>query len=199
MGHAKGEGMEIIPNETPTPRLLVTAVADRWSSVAAGPHATGKLQRGAWTGNAFAIFAGCSIGLLLLCGASTFVITHHTPAPEEIGSPRLIPVTPPKAAVKLIPAAVSLASEGPAKSTPVTVQITPEHFRVTAISLGHPRLAVINRQQVAEGDWIEVATTAGRVGVKLQIIKIADGNIELTVGEHVITVPLERLKLSRSD
>lgn len=174
--------MQIAPNETPGSRLLVTGAAEHWSAA------------GSWTGNAFAIFAGCSLGLLLLCAASTFVITRHTPAPLE-EAPRMIPITTKIAAKSPRPVGSTAIGETIAKPTPVTVQLTPEMFKVTAISLGHPRFAVINRQQVAEGEWIEVATPTAKVGVKLRDIKIADGNIELAVGEHVLTVPLEQLKL----
>src|SRR5205823_13666712 len=74
---------------------------------------------------------------------------------------------------------------------PIVVQISLDLLHVTAISLGHPRLAVINGEQVAEGDRITVHTPAASVAVTLQIVRIADSRIDLTDGTQVITAQLE--------
>jgi hypothetical protein len=71
------------------------------------------------------------------------------------------------------------------------VQVTQDLLRVTAISLGHPRLAVINGTQVAEGDFITVQSTAARsVTINLRVLKIGDGRIDLTDGTQVIQAHL---------
>jgi hypothetical protein len=61
---------------------------------------------------------------------------------------------------------------------------------VSAIALGHPRLAVINGRSVAEGDSITVHTPSHAVAVTLRVVKIADGRISLTDGTQVITTRL---------
>lgn len=66
------------------------------------------------------------------------------------------------------------------------VQIGAEHIRVSAISPGHPRLAVINHQQVGEGDFVIVHAPTVRFEVKLQVVKIADGRIDLSDGSQTI-------------
>jgi hypothetical protein len=63
---------------------------------------------------------------------------------------------------------------------------------VTAISLGHPRLAIINGQQAAEGDQIVVHTPAASDAITLRILKILDGRIDLSDGTQVISVRLEK-------
>lgn len=62
--------------------------------------------------------------------------------------------------------------------------------QVTAISLGHPRLAVINGHQVAEGDSFALHITPASVVVRLRVLKIVDGRIDLTDGQQVLSVRL---------
>jgi hypothetical protein len=62
---------------------------------------------------------------------------------------------------------------------------------VTAISLGHPRLAIINGQQVAEGEWITVHTPVASVALSLKVLRIGDGRIDLSDGTQEITARLE--------
>ena len=64
-------------------------------------------------------------------------------------------------------------------------KISLEEVHVTAISLGHPRLAIINGKQRGEGDEIVASST------RLRITKISDGEVELSSGAQVITARLE--------
>jgi hypothetical protein len=73
---------------------------------------------------------------------------------------------------------------------PIVVQISADVIHVSAIALGHPRLAVINGRSVAEGDSITVHTPSRAVAVTLRVVKIADGRIDLTDGTQVITTRL---------
>lgn len=68
------------------------------------------------------------------------------------------------------------------------VKISPDAVHVTAISLGNPRLAIINGKQLGEGD--ELVASAAR----LRITKISDGEIELSNGAQVILARLETPK-----
>lgn len=70
------------------------------------------------------------------------------------------------------------------------VQMSADHIRVSAISLGHPRLAVINDQQVGEGDFVAVHAPTARFEVKLKVIRIADGRIDLSDGSQTIVARL---------
>jgi hypothetical protein len=70
------------------------------------------------------------------------------------------------------------------------VQLSPELIRVTAIALGHPRLAIINGNEVMEGDTVTVKGYGGTVSVTLTVVKISEGKIDLTDGTRVITTRL---------
>lgn len=182
--------MRILPPSTPSPRLLSTAAADYRSR----NHAVSKAKLGRssfWSGNGFAIFAGIGLGALLICGVSTVLITRHA-ALDRVAPARLVPTAP--------VTAVAVSKPVPAPSSTVAAsasaaELPGNALRVTSISLGHPRLAVINRQQVTEGDWIYVDNGSSRVRLRLRVIRIADGQVELTLGNRVLAVPLGQMKL----
>ncbi len=184
----------MIAHASATPRLLSSAVEHCAGAHDGGDDAASGVRRGGvFSGNGLAIFLGILIGAGLICGVATLLITREPTETEDVSArARLIKIsaTPPPA-VQPTPASVT---EAVSNRLPV-VEITPDMFHVTAISLGHPRLAVINRQQVAEGDWVVINTPQARISVKLQVIKIADGQIALTVGDHVMKVRLEQLDL----
>jgi hypothetical protein len=73
---------------------------------------------------------------------------------------------------------------------PVVVQISANLFHVSAIALGHPRLAVINGQTVAEGESVTIHTATPEVKVSLRVVKIGDGRIDLSDGKQIISVSL---------
>ncbi len=190
--------MRLIENDVPTPRLLTSAANEYKPASSAAPASTGKLHRsGEWTGNAFAIFAGIALGGILICSAATFFLTRHAEVPQELAAGDVLVAVTRQTPAPVEPASAPAVPEPTPsnwRSKPLTVQITPEMFRVSAISLGHPKLAVINRQQVAEGDWIEVKTPTASVAVKLHVIKIVDGAIQIEVGNQVLTVEMEQIK-----
>lgn len=74
---------------------------------------------------------------------------------------------------------------------PILVQMRADLLHVTAISLGHPRLAIINGQQVAEGDRVTVYTPTASLALTLKVLRIGDGRIDLSDGTQVITARLE--------
>jgi hypothetical protein len=61
---------------------------------------------------------------------------------------------------------------------------------VTAIVLGHPRLAVINGRSLAEGDNLVLHAPTMSVAITLRVLRISDGRIELTDGTQTITAQL---------
>jgi hypothetical protein len=76
----------------------------------------------------------------------------------------------------------------PAPPPPV-VKINLEAIQVTAISLGQPRLAIVNGRQLGEGD--EVVAEAA----PLRIVKISDGEVEFSSGTQVVMARLAPPKL----
>lgn len=81
-----------------------------------------------------------------------------------------------------------------ASPAPIMVQLHADLIHVTAISLGHPRLAIINNQQVSEGALLTVHTPTPSVTLTLRVLKIGDGRIELSDGTQVIVARLELAK-----
>jgi hypothetical protein len=75
-------------------------------------------------------------------------------------------------------------------AAPIIVQISSDSLRVSAIALGHPRLAVINGKQVAEGDTVILHVPMRSVAITLRVVKIADGRLDLSDGMHVFTARL---------
>lgn len=184
--------MRVLPPSTPSPRLLSTAAAEHRS--ASRGDSTAKLSRTSfWSGNGFAIFAGIGLGGLLICGVSTMLITRHA-AVEQVAPARLVPIAPVTPVVVRRPAATAHSALPSATAAPEP-ELPADALRVSSIALGHPRLAVINRQEVTEGDWVYVDSGSSHLRLRLRVIRIADGRVELTLGRRVIAVPLAQMKV----
>ena len=69
------------------------------------------------------------------------------------------------------------------------VKINPDALHITAISLGQPKLAIVNGKQLGEGDEVVAAAT------KLRLTKISDGEVEFSSGAQVVTARLAPPKL----
>lgn len=70
-------------------------------------------------------------------------------------------------------------------------------IQITAISLGDPSLAIVNGQRVAEGDEVALPSSGSTGVIKLRVLKIADGQIDLTDGTQVLTAQLEAPALTK--
>jgi len=73
---------------------------------------------------------------------------------------------------------------------PVVVQLSADVLRVTAIALGHPRLAIVNGKPVSEGDAIVVHAPNRFVALTLRVVKISDGRIDFSDGSKVFSAQL---------
>ena len=73
---------------------------------------------------------------------------------------------------------------------PVIVQLSADVLRVSAIALGHPRLAIVNGKPVSEGDTIVVHTPTRSIALTLRVVKISDGRIDLSDGSKVFSARL---------
>jgi hypothetical protein len=134
-----------------------------------------------FSGNGRAIFLGILAGGLLISAAGFAFIRHERAKQEAIAIPKLLHVAT---------HSVSASPDTITTPAPMVVQISADLIHVSAIALGHPRLAVINGRSVAEGDSITVHTPSHAVAVTLRVVKIADGRISLTDGTQVITTRL---------
>ena len=66
-----------------------------------------------------------------------------------------------------------------------------ELIHITAISLGKPSLAIINGEQLSKGDELTLRQSPTGPEISLQIVKITDGQVELSDGSGVIHAFLE--------
>ena len=168
----------------PEPRLLSSAVRDFPKIVKPEDDTAGRSRLkgdGLLTGNGRAIFVGFALAGLAIFGASWLFERRHSLRPDEIAVPKVVPV--------MIQSVL-----GPPNSRsiprPLVVQIDADVLRVSAIVLGHPRLAVINGRSVAEGDTFVLHAPTRSVAVTMRVLKISDGQIELSDGTQIITARL---------
>ena len=125
--------------------------------------------------------------VLFLCGAVAICIQLRHQASIEIPVQKAVPVV-----------AHSLSTSAGAGVTPapIVIQITPDLLKVSAIMLGHPRLAIINGHSVGEGDTVTVHPLTRSIGIEFRVIRIGDGRIELSDGTQTITAKLAVPKIS---
>ena len=168
--------MRLISQKTPAPRLLSTVVPELRVRPTERVSMRSRLKTvSLFSGNGRAIFLGIVLGAILLSTISIVYVRRQAAlrhAEEQL---------------KLL--AVSTQSISPPE--PIVVRISADLIHVSAISLGHPRLAIINGQRVGEGEKITIHTPAASIAVSLRVLKISDGNIELSDGTQVIRARLE--------
>ena len=171
--------MELVPNKLPQPRLLTSLEAEPAPDTKADDIDSPFQLRGSrlFTGNGRAIFIGILSGAILISVAGVVFVRHERAQREEMAVPKLFNV---------FTHAVSGSPRTITTPAPVIVQFNEDIIRVTAIALGHPRLAVINGRPAAEGDTITVHTPVHSVAVTLRVVRIADGRVELTDGTQTI-------------
>ena len=182
--------MQIIPNTLPQPRLtnsVEVPLSARGEGEASGLDA--ELKRpGFLIGNGRAIFVGLAISAVVMSALG--LISMHSNRSEPAPKPKLLAVETDT---------VSAVTHRADLPTPLVVQLSQDMLRVSAISLGHPRLAVINGTEVAEGDFIAVHSPAARsVVVNLRVLRIGDGRIELTDGTQRVQAHLAVVGLKAS-
>jgi hypothetical protein len=161
-------GLRLAPREQPPLRSLQRAATDE-SSVNAPPVSStpaGILPaRGRFT------FV-CSLLLVALAfclGLSYFLEKRWSPAA----------LTNSDGAAKASALTVATAAPGP---------VGPQSFRISAVSLSSPRMAIVNGRQVSEGETFPVQTDRGIVNVTVE--HIGDGTVKLMVGGQVIETPI---------
>jgi hypothetical protein len=176
--------VRLLSTTTPAPRLLNTVAPELREGAATEKSGLRVRLKGAalFSGNGRAIFVGIILGAIALSIIGFLYERRQTAKQNEEAARKLMMVTA---------TSVSSSAQTVATPAPIVVQISLDQIHVTAISLGHPRLAVVNGQQVAEGDRIAIHAPTPSVTVSLLVIKIADGRIDLSDGLHVITARLE--------
>ena len=168
--------MHLVSQKTPAPRLLSTVVPEVRERPPERVNMRSRLKSvSLFSGNGRAIFVGIILGGVLLTIISVVYVRRQAARRHAEEERQLL--------------AVSTHSISPTE--PIVVKISAELIHVSAISLGHPRLAIINGQLLGEGEYITLHTPSANIAVSLRVVKISDGNIQLSDGTQVITARLE--------
>jgi hypothetical protein len=184
IGYAAFTSVHLIPNKMPAPRLLSSVVPEIRQRTASGDEPGSRFVLkgvGIFCGNGRAIFVGILAGVALISTAGWIFSRHNFVDRESAAIRKLIHATT---------HSVSASPHSTATPAPIMVQISSDVLHVSAIALGHPRLAVINGKQVGEGDTVTIHTPIRSVAVTLRVVRIADGRIDLSDGVHVFTARL---------
>jgi hypothetical protein len=171
--------MRIVSHTTPAPQLLKTALEQRERPPEGEQAGSDPTTDSSFSGKDRAIFAAVVLGAVLLCVLAIIHWRQKTAA------------HPVRNDVKLPAVSTRSVSEAP------VVKTAAYQIHVSAISLGNPRMAIINGLLVGEGEQITLHPPAAPVAVTLQVRKISDGEIELSDGVQVIKARLELAPASK--
>lgn len=183
--------MDLIPSKLPQRRVITAIVPDPPPANAVEEDDSPFALKGSrvFSGNGRAMFVGIVAGAILISALGFSYRRHEQAKRAAMTAPRLFTVATHK----------SLTTQpGNSPPAPVVVHMS-DLVHVTAIALGHPRLAVINGRAVAEGDWVTVHGPNRAIAVTLRVLKIADGRVDLTEGTQTISAQLEIAKPIRRE
>jgi hypothetical protein len=174
--------MQLVPSQIPPQRLLSSVEAQESTSTEAASDSPFVLRgAGVMSGNARWVFIGAIIGALLFSIGGIIFSRQMGKKSERFNVPIFI-----RARTKSL-------TDGPgstATPAPIVVELSPEMVRVSAIALGHPRLAVINGKTVTEGDSVTLQAPNASVALILRVVKIGDGSINLSDGKKMFSARL---------
>jgi len=174
--------MQLVPNHMPEERLLSSMDAEESEQTEEVSESPFVLKgAGVFSGNGRWIYIGLIAGALVFSIIGFIFVRHGAKNDERSHFPMFV-----KAGTRSLAA----SPDSVATPAPVIVQLNADMVRVTAIALGHPRLAVINNKPVAEGDTIVVHAPTRSVALTLRVVKISDGRIDFSDGTQVFTAQL---------
>ncbi|HEV3244593.1 MAG TPA: hypothetical protein VGZ31_09290 [Chthoniobacterales bacterium] len=175
--------MQLVPNQSPPERLISSMEAQESTSTETGSDSPFVLRgAGMMSGNARWVFIGAMIGALLLSIGGIIFSRHMDKEDARLNFPTFIR------------ARTQSLADGPgstATPAPIVVELSADMVRVSAIALGHPRLAVINGKTVTEGDSVTLQAPNASVALILRVVKIGDGSISLSDGKRMFSARLQ--------
>ena len=173
--------MQLVPNQIPPERLICSMEAQESTSTEAAADSPFVLKgAGMMSGNGRWIYIGLLIGAMIISIGGLIFGRHMQNERERFSFPTFI-----KARTDHLAGPGS--TEPPA---PIVIQLSADMVRVSAIALGHPRLAVINGRTVAEGDNVTLQAPNSAVALVLRVMKIGDGSIDLSDGTKMFSAHL---------
>ena len=174
--------MRLLPNQIPPERLLNSMEAQESTSTEAASDSPFVLKgAGVMSGNARWVFIGAILGALLFSIGGIILNRQIGKEGDRSHFPTFI-----KARTQGL--AESPGSTAP--PAPIVVELSADMVRVSAIALGHPRLAVINGKTVTEGDSVTLQAPNASIALILRVVKIGDGAINLSDGKRMFSARL---------
>ena len=168
--------MRLVSQQAPTPRLLSTVVPELREKPPERVSMQSRIKGvSIFSGNGRAIFLGLVLGAALIYTIGVLYARHQAARRHAEEERQLLAVS----------------THSISTPQPIVIKISADLIHVTAISLGHPRLAIINGQQLGEGEQITIHTPAPNIAVSLRVLKISDGRIDLSDGTQTINARLE--------
>jgi hypothetical protein len=171
--------MRLVPHATPPPRLLKTALEQPERPPGGGQAESDLTTDSGFSGTDRAIFTAIVLGAVLLCTIAIIHWRQRTPVQRAKDDGKLSAVSTP------------IVTDKP------TATISADLIHVSAISLGNPRMAIINGRLVGEGEQITLRPPGAPVAVSLRLRKISDGEIELSDRSQIIKARLELAPASK--
>lgn len=169
--------MQLVPNQIPPERLISSMDAQESRVVGDGSDSPFVLKgAGMMSGNGRRVF----IGAMLLSIGGIIFSRHTVKEGDQFTFPIFI-------RARTHSLGVPGSAEPPA---PIVVALSTDMVRVSAIALGHPRLAVINGKTVAEGDSVTLQAPNAPVALILRVVRIGDGSIDLSDGRKMFSAQL---------
>ena len=173
--------MQLVPNQIPPERLITSMDVQESRSVEDGSDSPFVLKgAGMMSGNGRWMFVGAIMGAMLL-SIGGIIFSRHAQKERDESGPTFV-----KARTHSLAAGPGSA----ATPAPIVIQLSADMIRVSAIALGHPRLAVINGKTVAEGDGVTLQAPNSAVALILRVVKIGDGSIDLSDGTKMFSAQL---------
>jgi hypothetical protein len=176
--------MRLVPSTLKEPRLISSLASETEEKTISEEEVDSPFALGGsrlFTDNGRAIFVGLFVGAIAICIAGSFYKRQHRLKEDEVHVPMMLPA---------VTQSVLGSTHSDATPLPMVVQVDADVLQVSAIVLGHPRLAVINGRTVTEGDTIVVHTPTRAVALTLRVLKISDGQIDLSDGTQLIRARL---------
>ena len=172
--------MQLVPNQLPPERLITSMDPPESRPATVDADSPFVLKgAGAMSGNSRWLFIGAMIGAMLLSIGGLVFSRYRDQEGRSLSLPTFI-----KARTH------SLGAPGSNAPPQVVVPLSRDMIRISAIALGHPRLAVINGRTVTEGDSIKLQSPNSPVALILRVDKIGDGEIALTDGKQMFSAQL---------
>jgi hypothetical protein len=173
--------MQLVQNQLPAERLIVSMEAPNIGPVVEAADSPFVLKgANTMSGNSRWLFFGALIGAMLFSVGGIVFRQYRDKDGQPLHFPTFV-----RARTQ------SLGTPGSnASPAPIVIQLSTDMVRVSAIALGHPRLAVINGKTVTEGDGVTLQAPNSAVALILRVAKIGDGSIDLTDGKQLFSAKL---------